>query len=336
MDRNRLEELTRRFEALRILVVGDLFLDRWYEIDESLNSPSIETGKTVYHVARKRSAPGACGTVLNNLSAMGVGSLRVVSMLGDDGDGWEMLKRLSERRVETDAVVRSEALVTPSYIKPLFPVEGNRFDIENLSPTPAAIEDMLIERAGAELGKADAVILLDQVATPNTGVLTDRVRGYICDWAGKHPDKLIVADSRTTIGLYTNVVIKCNNFEAANLIGRSESGDDFNAQDVFRDLGDIERRTGRPAVVTCNKHGIAVLEAGEGRLLPAARHDGPIDICGAGDACTAGFTCAMAAGGSCAEAAFIGNLASGVTVRKLGQTGTASPGEMLALYDEQF
>ena len=82
MKRERLEQLLARFRTLRITVVGDLFLDRWYEIDESLNSPSLETGLTVYHVVKKRSAPGAAGTVLNNLSDMGVGTLRAVSMVG--------------------------------------------------------------------------------------------------------------------------------------------------------------------------------------------------------------------------------------------------------------
>ena len=335
MKRERLEQLLARFRTLRITVVGDLFLDRWYEIDESLNSPSLETGLTVYHVVKKRSAPGAAGTVLNNLSDMGVGTLRAVSMVGEDGDGWEMLSRLRERRVATDAVIADAGIVTPSYVKPLFPVEGNRFDIENLGHTPAALEDRLIARIREELPKADALIVMDQVATPNTGVLTDRVREAVCALAAENPDKLIVADSRTTIDRYTNVIVKCNNFEAASMVGGAES-EAFDADEVFGNLARIRARTGRPVIVTCNKHGIAVEENGERRLLPAARHSGPIDICGAGDACTAGLVCALAAGSSYAEAAFVGNLSSGVTVRQIGRTGTATPEAMLALYDEQF
>lgn len=336
MKRARLEELFSRFGGLRVTVVGDLFLDRWYEIDEARNSPSIETGLTVYHVVRKRSAPGAAGTVLNNLSAMGVGTLRVVSLLGEDGDGWEMLKCLRERGVETDAVVSSPRVVTPSYIKPLFPVEGNRFDIENLVHTPAEIEDELIERIRTELPRADALVVMDQVATPNTGVMTDRVREFLCAAAAEHPGKLVIADSRTSIDRYTNVVVKCNNFEAASIIGAAETEGPFDAGEVFENLEKIRARTGRPAIVTCNRYGIAVEQDGERRLLPAARHDCPIDICGAGDACTAGMTCALASGGSYAEAAFVGNLSSGVAVRQIGRTGTAPRAAMLDLYDEQF
>ena len=336
MKRERLEALLSRFADLRIAVVGDLFLDRWYEIDERLNSPSLETGLTVYHVVKKRSAAGGAGTVLNNLSDMGVGALSAVSMVGDDGDGWEMRRRLAERRVDAAGVIVSPDIVTPSYVKPLFPVEGNRFDIENLGRTPARIEDRLIDAIRDALPKADAVIVMDQVAAFNTGVLTDRVRDFICDAAKGDPGKLIVADSRIAIDRYRDVVVKCNNFEAAGVTGGAETEGPFDADAVFDSLERMRARTGRPVIVTCNKYGIAVEEGGERKLLPAAKHSGPIDICGAGDACTAGLVCALAAGSSYAEAAFVGNLSSGVTVRQIGRTGTATPEAMLALYDEQF
>ena len=80
---------------------------------------------------------------------------------------------------------------------------------------------------------------------------------------------------------------------------------------------------------------MAVEENGVKQIVPAVRQPGPIDICGAGDACSAGLVSALCAGASFTEAAEVGNLSSGVTVRKLGQTGTASQAEMLSLYDEQ-
>ena len=97
MTRERLLELLGKFSELHITVAGDLFLDRWYEIDTALNEPSLETGLTAYQIVKKRAAAGAAGTVLNNLSGMGVGTLEVISLVGDDGDGWEMLKLLRER-----------------------------------------------------------------------------------------------------------------------------------------------------------------------------------------------------------------------------------------------
>ena len=63
-------------------VAGDLFLDRWYEIDEQLNEPSVETGLTAYQIVRKRSEAGAAGTVLNTLSELGVGTMCEGKMTG--------------------------------------------------------------------------------------------------------------------------------------------------------------------------------------------------------------------------------------------------------------
>lgn len=336
MNRDRLLELFARFGDLHITVAGDLFLDRWYEIDEGRNEPSLETGLTAYQIVRKRSAAGAAGTVLNNLSEMGVGKLEVISLIGDDGDGWEVCKRLNERGVDTRNVLVDARVVTPAYIKPLFPEERNRFDVKNFAPTPADLQDEIIRRMERALEYTDALVLLDQVCEVDTGVLTARVRQAVRELAQRYPDKLIYADSRAFIHLYRDVVIKCNNYEAARMSGSDADEDDFDAERVFSYMDALRARTHRPVIVTCNRHGVAVDEGGKKKLVAAARQDGPIDICGAGDACTAGLVSALCAGGSYSEAAFIGNLSSGVTVRQIGRTGTASQSAMLSLYDEQW
>ena len=336
MRRERLEQLLERFSQLHIAVVGDLFLDRWYEIDTSLNEPSVETGLTAYQIVKKRAAAGAAGTVLNNLSGMGVGTLEVVSLVGDDGDGWEMRKLLRERGVDVSQVIVSDEVVTPSYIKPLFPEEGNRLDIKNFKPTPDHIQKELIRRIEAALVRSDALMLLDQISEADAGVLTTQVRSAVCALADQYPEKLIFADSRAFIHLFENVIIKCNNFEAARMTGREEDDDAFSPDQVFACMADLRKKTGKPVIITCNRHGVAVEENGDQQVVPAVRHHCPIDICGAGDACSAGLVTALCAGASFAEAAFIGNLTSGVTVREIGRTGAATQERMLALYDEQW
>lgn len=336
MTRERLQELFARFPDLKITVAGDLFLDRWYEIDTNLNEPSLETGITAYQIVKKRSAAGCAGTVMNNLSEMGIGTLKMISLVGDDGDGWEMLKRLTERGVDVSDVIISDDVVTPAYIKPLFPEEGNRFDIKNFVETPRHIQEKVIERIGRAMEEADAVILLDQVCEKDTGVLTEYVRNAVCAMAKEHPGKLIFADSRGYIDKFENVVIKCNNYEAARMTGRSDAEEDFSPELVFECMAQLREKTGRPVVITCNRHGVAVEENGAQQVVPAAKHTCPIDICGAGDACSAGLVSALCAGASYAEAAFVGNLSSGVTVRQIGRTGTASREKMMELYDEQW
>ena len=110
----RLQEILAGFGRLHITVVGDLFLDRWWEVDRSLDEPSVETGLTAYQVTGRRQSAGAAGTVLNNLAALGIGDVQAVSMVGDDGEGFELLRLLEKAGIGTAGVVRRGDIFTPT------------------------------------------------------------------------------------------------------------------------------------------------------------------------------------------------------------------------------
>src|ERR1700730_14761901 len=100
------QHILERIPSLTVGVLGDLFLDRYLDIDATLTEPSIETGLAAYQVVRVRSYPGALGTVINNLVALGVGRIYPVAMIGDDGEGYELRQALrSLRVVELDGVL---------------------------------------------------------------------------------------------------------------------------------------------------------------------------------------------------------------------------------------
>jgi len=268
MNRAKLEALLQRFSEISVALVGDIFLDRWYEIDPALDEPSLETGLIAHQVVKKRSAPGAGGNVLNTVSALGVGTIYCVSFVGNDGDGWELLNHLQNRRVNTDYVLRSDEVVTPVYLKPLFMregalVEGNRLDVKNFRKTPQAIQDALIANMEAVAEKVDAIILLDQLNETDFGVVTSRLRDAAAELAGRRPELLIFADSREFIHEFRNVTIKCNNFEALRLTGRPQS-ETFQPEAIFDCMDDLSARTGKPVFITCNKYGCAVDDTGLG------------------------------------------------------------------------
>src|SRR5438876_3322893 len=89
-----IEQVLTRAPGLTIGVLGDLFLDRYLDLDASLTEPSLETGLDAYQVIAVRSYPGAAGTVVNNLSALGVGRIVPIALIGDDGEGYELLQAL--------------------------------------------------------------------------------------------------------------------------------------------------------------------------------------------------------------------------------------------------
>ena len=87
MNSTRFEAITARYPSLRLAVVGDFCLDRYFDIDPARTETSLETGLPVYNLTRVRCQPGGAGTILNNLAALGVGELRPVGFCGDDGMG---------------------------------------------------------------------------------------------------------------------------------------------------------------------------------------------------------------------------------------------------------
>src|SRR6516162_4956884 len=90
-----IEKILASIPNRTIGVLGDLFLDRYLDLDAALTESSIETGLDAYQVARVRAYPGAAGTVINNLAALGVGRILPVSVIGDDGEGYELRQALA-------------------------------------------------------------------------------------------------------------------------------------------------------------------------------------------------------------------------------------------------
>ena len=240
--------------------------------------------------------------------------------------------------------------------------ESSRMDIQNRSPTPRKLEDRFIDRLRDMAPGMDGVAVLDQVGVRNTGVVTDRVREAIGDLGRTHPDLVILADSRARIGEFRHVIRKGNREEMRGAArgsgsgvqdgsaptgeigksevrdGRSDHGEHREANRVQASnwgqvLYDSGKKVGespaRPVYVTLGADGLLLIDGEGSRHVPGIRVQGPVDTVGAGDSVTAGIVASLAVGASLAEAGMVGNLAASITVRQLGVTGTASPGQLM-------
>ena len=91
--------------------------------------------------------------------------------------------------------------------------------------------------------------------------------------------------------------------------------------------------SGGDVIITLGAAGAMCLgSGGEPCFAPAMRVPPPIDIVGAGDSFLSACALALGAGAALEEAIALGNLASAVTIQKIGQTGTASAAEIRAAY----
>ena len=228
----QIEHVLARAPHLSVGLVGDLFLDRYLDIDAALTEPSIETGLDAFQVVGVRPQPGALGTVVGNLVALGVGRVLPVTLAGDDGEGYELRRALAALPgVDGRFVVTDAARRTPTYTKPMLcepghaPRELNRLDIKNRYPTPVAVEDALLGHLTDLWPACDVWLALDQVSEPDCGVLTRRVRAALGTLAGTDPARFVLADSRERLGLFENVAYKPNMAEAHGVLRRRRTTD---------------------------------------------------------------------------------------------------------------
>jgi bifunctional ADP-heptose synthase (sugar kinase/adenylyltransferase) len=196
----RLESILSALPRLTIGLVGDLFLDRYLELAQ-VGEMSIETGLEAHQVVRVRNAPGALGTVMNNLAALGVGLLVPATCIGDDGHGFDLLREVRKLPVDSLNVICTAERLTPTYTKPMKPSgdgwrELNRLDVRSRSPLPMALQEALCQRIERVWQSSDGLIVLDQVNEPDCGVVTGAVRECLRSLSGQNPNKLIFIDSR--------------------------------------------------------------------------------------------------------------------------------------------
>ncbi len=342
MAPERLQEILDRFPRLRIAVIGDFFLDKYLEVDPALAEVSLETGKTAHQVVRIRHSPGAAGTVVSNLSALGAGVMHAVGFTGDDGESYELRQDLAGLRCGTEHLVCDPRRRTPTYLKPRdlsdpsLAGEHNRYDTKNRARTADAVQERLVRSLDALLPELDAVILADQVEEENCGAITSRIAEAIAERAGRFPRVIFWADSRRRIRRFRGVIIKPNQFEAVGW----ENAPPHATVEVARlvdAVGRLRARTGAAIAATCGPAGMLVSDP-ELTMVPGVRVEGPTDPTGAGDSATAGTVLALAAGAALTEAALIGNLVASITIQQLATTGTARPDELpprLAMWNEQ-
>jgi rfaE bifunctional protein kinase chain/domain len=333
MTPERFQHIAANYARLRIAVVGDFCLDRYLEIDPAKRETSIETGLPVHNVVNVRAQPGAAGTILNNLVALGVGTIFPVGFCGEDGEGFELRRSLNRfPGVVTDYFLPTPLRRTFTYCKPIViapghpPQELNRLDSKNWTPTPSAVEDTIALAIKNLARSVDAIIVMDQVDIGGTGVVTARVLAAVEAASEK---VRVIADSRRGLRDYPPVIFKMNAAELAELTGAPGG---LSVEDVKRTAKELADHNRREVFITLAERGIVCVEPGKNaEHVPALPVRGPIDVVGAGDSVTANLAAALAAGATVREALEIAAVASSIVIHQLGTTGTASVAQIAEL-----
>ena len=329
MKFEKLQELIARVKSVSIAVLGELCLAAHSFIATSRSEISVETGQETNPVREYKYSLGGAGNVANNLTAMGVKDVKAFGVTGTDPFGETMKNLMISAGINTDNIlVQEKNWSTHVYIKPYSgEEEDSRIDFGNFNMLSDDIADTLLKNLRDTAKTLDLVIINQQVLS---GIHTGYFRKGLVEIIRMFPEKIFIADSRNYSDDYTGAYRKMNETEAVRLF-RNKQGDILTADEYeFREaLLALFGRYGKPLFATRGEKGSVIADRQGLTDIPGLMIIARTDTVGAGDSYLAGVAAALAAGYSLTEAAETGTLVAGVTIRKLFQTGTASPEEIL-------
>ncbi len=308
-------DLVQRLGRPRVLVVGDLMLDRY--VWGNAARISQEAPVILLHADHREERLGGASSVATLLRALGA-DVSLVGVVGDDADGVRVRRQLM------DIGVRQEAVVTdagrPTTVKERYigraqqkhPQQILRVDYERRDAIEPTIERDLIRLVAGELRQADIVLVSDY----DKGVCTPGLLAAVIDGARACGLRALADPIRGgDYGKYHGCsAITPNRLEAALATGRDLPTPDaaLAAAERLR-----ERLALEAAIVTLDKDGMALAGDGVRGVFPT-RPRQVYDITGAGDMVLSVLGLALASGAGYEAAVRLANVAGGLEVEKIG------------------
>jgi D-beta-D-heptose 7-phosphate kinase/D-beta-D-heptose 1-phosphate adenosyltransferase len=325
VPRERVLQLIQRMRSSRVVVIGDIMLDRYLIGDTDRLSP--EAPVPVVTVAERHASLGGAANVAANVAAMGSNCL-LVGAVGDDAEGAAIRQELAVARLEDRFVLTIAGRPTTSKTRII--ARGQqivRIDDEVDSLLDGPDLNRLTSAARDALADADALLLEDY----NKGALSPGLIQSVMEIARRRGIPVVVDPKYRQFFEYAGAtVFKPNRRELESALGASV---DLNHASVLPEV--LTRLKVDNLLVTLGAEGmLLVTKDGNISQIPSIARQ-IYDVSGAGDTVTAWLGTALAAGATVREAAQLANYAAGVEVGKRG-VATVSPEEVLAVYEERF
>ncbi|MFP4096375.1 MAG: PfkB family carbohydrate kinase [Cyclobacteriaceae bacterium] len=329
---NEFQHIFQSISRLRVGVIGDFAVDVYYPLEKDSGELSLETGKEVHRAGQCRTYPGAAGNVVKNLAALGVQQIKVFGLMAEDMWGRELLHLLGEIGADTSGMlIQSQNWHSCAYVKPMMGrEEDHRIDFGSYNAPAHDRQQSVLQKLEEALPQLDLLIINQQFVRP---LLDKKAVQQLNTLANCFPHCRFVADMRNIAAELRGITLKANVQEGARMleIQDFDARDDEQCNQISRQLNKLLQA---PVLLTRGENGMLYFDGQEHFAVPGIWHDTEIDPVGAGDTALSAFGSALAARAEVNHSLKLANLAASVTVRKLYQTGSASPGEMAALQQD--
>lgn len=317
---NNLIRIVEQFKDKKILVIGDVMLDKYIWGDVSRISP--EAPVQVVNVVKESYSPGGAANVANNVAALNAKSL-MVGIVGNDITKDQLIQELKKKNIDVSGLINDENKRTIRKVR----VFGRsqqllRFDYEKKGYVSVETENNIFDFVSGKLDEINAIIISDYAKGTITKNLMEKII-MLCN----EKNKIIVIDPKPKHKrFYKNATLISPNHKEAHEMNDFTEDSPTNA-DIENMGKKLLKEVCSNILITKGEKGMSLFEK-DGKItnIPTFAKE-VYDIIGAGDTSVATLTLALASGANLEEAAIIANHAAGITVGKIG-TSTVSLEEL--------
>ena len=321
------EKIIRRFSGVRILVVGDIMLDRFIWGRVSRISP--EAPVPVVVVDKETFLLGGAANVVNNIHSLG-GKASLCGVIGDDEMGQKIIQRLSEMGIERSGVSIEPGRQTTVKTRIIAHHQQLvRIDRETTQHPKVSTLRSLSDYLKRNIKNFDGVILSDY----GKGLLTKgMIRNTIR--TARDAKKFVMVDPKIkNFFFYRGATVVTPNTGEASSASRISITDEASLGRAGRIL--LKRLKYDALVITRGEDGMAIFEPHQKPFLVPTEAKEVYDVTGAGDTVIGTMALALGAGASIRRAAELANHAAGIVVGKVG-TATVDQEELTSVMKERF
>lgn len=318
---NPWQMLIDRFARARVLVIGDIIVDRYLFGNASRISP--EAPVPVVDIDHTEIRLGGAANVFNNVHTLG-GRATLCGVVGADAMGDHVLDTLRDMMTPTDGVVRTSARRTTLKTRIIAQHQQVvRYDQEDRNDVEGEDLERFFQFFDARLDDFDAVIVSDYIKGVVGQGLMDRIAKHRVHNGGK---PLVVDPKPRKPERFVGATVITPNQREAELMAGVKITDAASLNAVGNKLlGELRVKA---VLITRGAKGMTLFEPEKEAVeIPTAAKN-VFDVTGAGDTAVAALTLGLVVGLSMFEAAKLANVAAGVVVGKVG-TETITPQELM-------
>jgi D-beta-D-heptose 7-phosphate kinase/D-beta-D-heptose 1-phosphate adenosyltransferase len=303
-----IQAIEYKWAALRMLVVGDVILDKYIWGEAGRISP--EAPVPVVRVTRQSHQPGGAANVAMNLRRLGA-QVKVIGFTGGDEDERLLAEALRSNDISPEFIV-SEGYPTITKQRILGGRQQMlRLDNERLGVRSQSDYDRLVEHVLERLPACDAVVLSDYAK----GALTAEVCQAVIQAARRQGIPVLVDPKSADFSCYRCATTICPNLIEFTAAVHGDAHDLKALLDAAEAL--VEQLGIEFLTAKLGEKGIALVWSGSSLLAPAVARQ-VFDVSGAGDTVIAVLALCLASGLKPETAVELANIAAGVVVGKLG------------------